>query len=206
MLRVNQPGSHISSTFNVRYSTDLFIMKNFLLSFIVLLICTSSDAQMFHGVPISGSLQLCMANFQKKGFVFVKFNPHGVTMSGNVYNLPVELYIVATPRSKTVCKVSLYFPKRKSWSILLDEYVQMKKQLILKYGAPDLQMETFHHPYKLGDGLETTALQAEKCEYCTIWLNKINTNAIVEISEFLQIYLAFENKSNMELSAKEEAE
>ena len=114
--------------------------------------------------------------------------------------------LVATPQSKTVCKVSLYFPKRKSWSILLDEYVQMKKQLILKYGAPDLQMETFHHPYKLGDGFETTALQAEKCEYCSIWMNKINTNVIVEISEFLQIYLAFENKPNMELRAKEETE
>ena len=37
-------------------------------------------------------------------------------------------------------------------------------------------------------------------------LHKINTNVIVEISEFLQIYLGFENKSNMELSAKEETE
>lgn len=178
-------------------------MKALLLSMTVLLSASSLHAQTLIGVAISGRLQTCMAGFEKQGFRYVKDNPHGVTMSGKMYDRPVELYIVVTPRSKTVCKVSLYFPKRQSWSALMNEYEQLRHQLTKALGTPDQQEATFQLPFKSGDGRELEALRSEKCSYSTIWLNKGNTHAILEISEFLQVYMAVENRENMELWERE---
>jgi len=174
-----------------------------ILSLAILLTSCSANAQAFMGVPITGRLQDCMAGFQQQGFTYVKDNPHGVTMSGRMNDHPVELYIVVTPRSKTVCKVSLYFPKRKSWSALMIEYEQLRLQLTKALGTPDQQEASFQLPFKAGDGRELAALRSEKCSYTTIWLNRGNTHAILEISEFLQVYMALENMNNMDFWERE---
>ena len=179
-------------------------MKQFILSLVLLFSVSFVNSQVFNGVHIGGTLQSCISNFKQKGFTFVKYDTYGATMSGTVSNKQVELYIVATPKSKTVCKVAIYFPRRNSWSKLYSEYSEMKDMLITKYGDPNYNEEKFIQPYELGDGFETTAIKMEKCEYTTIWLERANTNIIVEISEFLQTYLAYENKKNMDLKNRED--
>lgn len=179
-------------------------MKQFFLSLIFLFSVAFAKAQVFNGVSISGNLQTCVSNFKQKGFTFVKYNPYGATMSGMVSNKQVELYIVVTPKSKTVCKVAVYFPKRNNWSNLYTEYSDMKDLLTAKYGDPDLNVEKFLYPYELGDGFETTAISTEKCDYTTIWLDRGNTNIVVEITQYLQTLIAYENKKNMDLKEREE--
>ena len=78
-----------------------------------------------------------------------------------------------------------------------------RRQLTKALGTPDQQEATFQLPFKAGDGRELEALRSEKCSYSTIWLNKGNTHAILEISEFLQVYMAVENRENMELWERE---
>ena len=78
-----------------------------------------------------------------------------------------------------------------------------RRQLTKALGTPDQQEATFQLPFKPGDGRELEALRSEKCSYSTIWLNKGNTHAILEISEFLQVYMAVENRENMELWERE---
>lgn len=180
------------------------IMKQFLFTLTFLFSVSFVNSQVFNGVPISGNLQTCITKFKQKGFTFVKYNPHGASMSGMVSNKQVELYIVVTPKSKTVCKVAVYFPKRNTWSNLYSEYSDMRDLLTTKYGDPDLNIEKFNYPYELGDGFETTAIAMEKCDYTTIWLDRGNTNIVVEISQFLQTYIAYENKKNMDLRELEE--
>lgn len=179
-------------------------MKQFILSLVFLFLTSFVNSQVFNGVPIKGNLQTCIANFKQKGFTFIKYNEYGATMSGVVANKQVELYIIMTPKSKVVCKLSMYFSKQQGWSSLYSEYSKVKEMLTLKYGEPDYISEEFITPYKLGDGYETTALEIEKCNYNSIWLYKDNTNIVVEISKYLQIYLSYENEDNMKIKKIEE--
>lgn len=179
-------------------------MKQFILSLVFLFLTSFVNSQVFNGVPIKGNLQTCIANFKQKGFTFIKYNEYGATMSGVVANKQVELYIMVTPKSKMVCRVLIYFSKQISWARLYSQYSEVKEMLTLKYGEPDYNVETFITPYQLGDGYETNAVELEKCNYNSIWLNRNNTNILVEISEYLQIYLSYENNENMGIKKIEE--
>jgi len=179
-------------------------MKKFILFVMVFFSVNFVNSQVFNNVHIGGKLDSCISNFKKKGFTFVKYNNFGATMSGLVTNKQVEMYLIVTPKSKVVCKLSIYFPKQQSWSSLYSEYNKVKEMLTLKYGEPDQTTEEFISPYKLDDGYETTAIQVEKCNYNSIWLYKNNTNIIVEISKYLEIYLSYENETNMKIKKVEE--
>lgn len=170
---------------------------------IILLTTAAAHGQSLQGVPIAGSLQTCMAGFEKQGFTYVKKNPLGVTMSGKMFDRPVELYIVVTPKTRTVCKVAVYFPKRTDRTILENKYQYLKKILIKALGTPDLQEEKFLDPYKPGTSRESEALTASTDAYSSFWMGKGNTNTILEISEFSQVYMAVENKRNMEWRERE---
>lgn len=60
----------------------------------------------------------------------------------------VELTVLASPRTKTVCKVIVYFPEKTSWNDLKEDYFAKKRFYRSKYLLTD-EFEFFYHLTKM---------------------------------------------------------
>lgn len=178
-------------------------MKNYIL-FIFLLIANFTMAQSFNGVAISGSSSNAIAQFKAKGFRVTDASMQGATiMKGNIGIEPVEIFIFETPKTKQVFKISIYFQEEKTWPSIKKTYTRYLETLSNKYGQPDYTYASFTNPYYEGDGYEMSAVELEKCDYSSVWLNKDNTNISVEISKYKQVKIIYENVINIALYKKE---
>lgn len=176
------------------------------LPFIALLLTFyfSSFSQSFDGVAISGTLNAAIAKYKAKGYKFIKFHDSEIAiMTGFISNKRCEVYLTATPKTKTFCKISIYFPKLNDWEDLKSDYTNIRQVLINKYGEPDSNHEFFKDPYDEGDGYEMSAVDLDKCVYTAIWLYKNNMSIQVRISEFRQVNIIYESDKGMELRNKE---
>lgn len=174
--------------------------KNTLLG--LLLINVAVQCQTFDGVSISGHLNKCVQAFQAKGYKLVTYNDVGAIMKGVINHENVELYVIKTPITAQVWKVSIYFPKRTSWSQLTSDYKEYTDIITNKYGSRSKEYKFFESPYEDGDGYELIALKVGKATYSTYWLLD-DVNIAVKISEYAQVTLAYENVKNVELNDRE---
>lgn len=173
-------------------------MKKLKLLLFVLLFVGTVKAQYFDGVLIDNSIVSVISKFKEKGYT-VKTTKSNVTiMSGTLMGKEIELYIFCTPISKITSKISVYLPKKYSWYEIKNEYREMKALLNEKYGTPDNEYEFFKSPYYEGDGYELSAIANDKGYYSTFWFNRNNTSIAVEITEYNQVRIAYENDKNME--------
>jgi len=177
-------------------------MKKLLLA-IAIGLTSLSYGQTFNGVYIGGSLDKAINSFKAKGYSITKFNDYGVEMKGKLGFDQVELYIFVTPKSKQVFKVVAYLPEHESWTSLKGQYNRYKEALINKYGGSDDGTEEFESPYYEGDGYELNAFTLGKATYNTLWLRRENLNLAIEISQFKQVKLTYENQQNIELKRNE---
>lgn len=72
-----------------------------------------------------------------------------------------EIYVLATPKTKTVYRVFVMVPSDGSWSEIKGKYNTLKKNLAAKYGTP-ISDEYFDKTYKEGDGHELYAIREKK--------------------------------------------
>lgn len=172
-----------------------------LLSFI--LISYTSKSQQFNGVPIKGSITSVIEQFKSKGYKLRKYTEIGAIMDGTILSQPIELFIVYTPKSKQVFKLTIYLKEHNTWNELYNQYSNTVKTLTDKYGTSDYKTESFDSPYELNDGYEMTAVQNQKCKYNNLWLYKNNTHILVEITEFKQVSVVYENATLSNLKDKE---
>jgi hypothetical protein len=163
----------------------------------------NSYSQQFNGVPIKGSINSVIEQFKSKGYKLRKFTELGAIMDGQILSQPIELFIVYTPKSKQVFKITVYLKEHNTWSSLYNHYENTVNTFIDKYGISDYKTEKFDYPYELGDGHEITAVQMEKCKYNHLWLDKNNTHIMVEITEFKQVRISYENAILSQLKDKE---
>jgi len=173
-------------------------MKKFILSFLMVTLTMFANAQQFNGVSVSGSFTSVIEKFKAKGFKIKVLEEYGAIMTGQLQYRPVELFIMATPKSKMVFKFAVYLKKQNTWDGLLDEYREYVQIMTNKLGEPDGDQEEFEFPYELGDGYEMTAVDVEKCKYSTVWFNKSNINIMVQISEYRQVKIVYENALMLE--------
>lgn len=180
-------------------------MKN-LLILLVLLFSQTIYSQSFDGVPISGDLQTAVTRFKAKGYTVLRYLDQGVQLKGKVANRNFELFIIVTPKTKKIFKMTLYLTEASSWTELRSTYFSMLETLTNKYGEPDDSETKFITPYYLGDGYELQAVALEKTDYHAYWFRRDNLTVGVEISKFKQVKVIYENVLMIEIKNKEQAE
>lgn len=184
-------------------------MKKVLFLLIGFVITLSSFAQEsqhleFKGIPLDGKLSDFVSKLSNEGFAFKEYaRDYVAVMEGNFAGNYATIYILATPKSKTVWKVTVNYNKKESWSSLKSDYSDMKGLYTKKYGDPETHYEFFSKPYYEGDGYELQALRKEKCHYISFYKLSLGA-ATVEISQFCHIQISYEDKINYELKKKEE--
>ena len=181
-------------------------MRKIILSLLLFVSTTITFAQSLDGVSISGDLETAVSKFKQKGYTFYKYITHGAIMKGVMNYQEVELFIYLTPKSKKIFKMVLYFPTENTWRSLSDSYDHLLGVLKNKYGTPDNSYSYFTTPYYLGDGYELQAVEAEKCGYSAYWFKRSNLTLAIDISQFKQVRISYENDTLVELKDKEEAE
>jgi hypothetical protein len=179
-------------------------MKNLVVIISVFFI-SSLNAQTFDGVFIGGDFQTCVNQFKAKGYREVNKFDLGIKLTKNQNNREIDLYVVRTPKSSKAYKVSVYLPKKTSWSSLLQEFSDTFEILVEKYGEQKALKTEFESPYYFGDGYELQAVRLEKCQYYALWETQ-NTTILLEISKFEQINIQYENDALTELKKREQAE
>jgi hypothetical protein len=178
------------------------IMKT--LSILFLFLSNFLYAQEFMGVKVGGNETAFINAFKAKGFTLdAKKHPTVNTMKGVINGQPVDLYVLATPKTHLVWKISIFYPEQASWSSLKYDYNKMLSILTEKYGEPSNKFDFFSSPYYEGDGYEMTAVAIEKCTYASFWDNPMVS---LQISKYKQVKISYENKENSALDDKEKGE
>lgn len=179
-------------------------MKKLALLFVAMLMSATFFAQEhldFRGVPIDGHIDNFVSKMEGLGYTLDNKSDKSAKMSGQFTGRNVELWIFYTRKTHTVWKVVMYFDES-SWSSLKSDYFEYKKLYTQKYGKPSSSYEFFSKPYYEGDGYELQALKKEKCHYLSIY--KLETGSIsIQISEFEQLKLAYEDGINADLMTEE---
>ena len=78
------------------------------------------------GLPISGSAEFFIPRLEEKGFVKVDTFESSTKFIGKFANEIVNLTLLASPRTNTVCKVIVYFPEKNSWAELQSDYLKRR--------------------------------------------------------------------------------
>lgn len=178
-------------------------MKKIIFLALSCIFLTAATAQTFDGVEVRGSLSTVVSKFKSKGYILKTSTELYAVMDGFVGSKSVEVYINVTPITKVVCKINVYLPKRESWRALKNDYIDFVTLFKEKHGDWTNTYNYFDDPYYDGDGYEMSAVELEKSNFMTIWLDKGNANYGVEITKFKQVMLVYENASNMEIMENE---
>lgn len=153
------------------------------------------------GIPIAGSAEFFIPRLEEKGFVKVGEFESSIKFIGKFANEIVDLTLLASPRTNTVCKVIVYFPQKESWQELQEDYFKKKKLYRSKYLLTD-DFEFFSSPYENGDGYELRAVVNEKCNYCSFF-KEIGGHIGVEICPQKCVKVTYEDDINIKVGQQE---
>lgn len=173
-------------------------MKKLLLA-ICLLSSVTSRSQEVMGIKVDGLRTEVINKFKAKGFKIIGTpDLKALTMEGVISGQKYEVIIVNTPTSKKVWKIAVYLPKQTDWYDIKSTYTKFYNMLVEKYGEPNSSYTGFSSPYYEGDGYEMTGVGVGKCNYSAFW-----DFVYIEISQFKQVSLSYENAINSELNILE---
>lgn len=162
----------------------------------------SNEHMTFKGIPIDGTLSSFVQKIETEGFSLDEAKDNIAIMNGIFAGENAELFIVSSPKTNTVWKVSVFFPKKTSWYSLKSDYKKYVAAMTEKYGNPSEHFEFFSNPYYEGDGYELQALRHDKCHYISFYETD-NGNIAVEINSNERINICYEDKNNVLINRRE---
>jgi hypothetical protein len=173
-------------------------MKKHIFSLVAMLVfALTIQAQTFSGLTIGGSLATFNQNMITKGYLLNKrVAPHIYYYTGKIATENVEVFVFATPTTKQVAKVSVFYPKNTTFESINNKFDQKKDVLTSKYGSPDKCHNYFESPYELGDGYEENAIQLEKYVNSCFWHINDNFDMSLSVTKYMQVEIIFENIAN----------
>ena len=173
----------------------------FLVSLTLLLSVTSSGfSQEFDGVKIDGPKSSFIKAMLAKGYIVKSDKGEWVKLTGNSSHAALDLFAFFSPATKLTWKLVVYLPEQTSWYDLKSQYTQYLDLLISKNGEPSNNYGFFSNPYAEGDGNEMTAVSLKKCTYTASWTNP---EIRVEISDYKQVTVKYENPANSAMDTRE---
>ena len=179
-------------------------MKRCLLFLMLMLVITNIRAIghiKFMGIELDGTFEDFKDSIEAKGFKYMSSYESLHKFYGKFANEIVTLEILASPKSKTVFKVIVYFPEKEEWSNLKNDYFEKKEMYKSKYPM-DRDYEFFSSPYEDGDGYEMRAVARDKCRYVSFFFATGGYIAI-EIDKSAKIKVVYEDRENIKIGEKE---
>jgi len=182
-------------------TTKFFLIATF---YLFISCCYSQEHLMFKNIPLNGNIDIFASELIKEGFEIKEKNENAILMSGTYVNRLCDIIVFATKKTKSVWRVNIYLPKDTIWNSIKNDYFELKKQFITKYGKGK-SYEFFSKPYKEGDGYEMLAVLLENCHYATYWKTQRGMISL-NISTFKKISIKYEDNTNSALDEKETSE
>lgn len=155
----------------------------------------------FMGIEVNGNYKSFKDSLKSKGFSYVSSFETLHKFRGKFANEIVVLNVLASPKTNTVIKVIVYFPKKNKWNDLKKDYFSKKELYNTKYPI-DRDYEFFSSPYEDGDGYEMRAVSKGACNYVSFFL-AIGGYITVEIDKQAQIKVVYEDRDNIKIGKKE---
>jgi hypothetical protein len=195
-------------------------MKKWIFSFVIVVanflsaqsVAPVTGVPQFMGIPIEGDAMVFINKLKTKGFKVKKYDAIVTTMTGVFLgNVTNDVLIVHTPKSKIVWKVVVFMQEKIGWSSLKSEYLTLLSKLNNKYGEPSTSYFSFMSPYEEGDGYEMNAVTLEKTNIVAWWNLTYQDGAesgtiMLEMTQWKQNKISWENSVNAALKEKEQAE
>jgi hypothetical protein len=178
-------------------------MKKTIITIAFAIIALFVKAQTFNGVEVGGQLNTAYQQFLAKGYKLYKVYDHAYSLTGSFLGTDIELFIYGTAKTNKFYKAVVYLPKHDSYYDLRKQYDNYVELLVGKYGKPDNQYDNFLSPYILGDGYEMQAIEKDKTNISTFWLELSGANYYIEISKFKQVKIVYENDANGKIHSRE---
>lgn len=173
----------------------------FLISFFYCHAQQPSEHLKFMGRPIAGSSELFISFLEEKGFVKTGEFENSYSFMGKFANEIVNLTLLASPKTNTVCKVIVYFPEYQSWSDLKSDYFKKKNLYKSKYLITD-EFEFFSSPYDEGDGYEMRAIAQDKCKFVSFYKD-FGGHITVEVCPKFCVKVVYEDDYNIKVAKSE---
>ena len=163
----------------------------------------------FKGVPINGKLTDMVTKLEKAGFYdSYKADECHYALRGTFTGESCDIFITATPKTKTVCSVMVsYKQEYNSWSTLKSKYIDLRDAFKAKYGEPISDNKSFKYPYTEGDGHEITAIAVGKCDYSCVFKSEDKGYVVLYIGKGgsgANILLLYSDNINSKLQDQED--
>ena len=124
----------------------------------------------FKGIPINGNLNSFVTKLKQKGFSVVHSENGTSMLSGDFAAVKGCTVIVSEHESGVVNRVAVMFPDKENWSMLYNEYSNLKDMLTQKYGEPASVEEVFQKQYfELDDNDKMHEVRMDRCRYICDW-------------------------------------
>ncbi len=163
--------------------------------------CKAQEHISFMGIPINGTSEIFLKQLKEKGFTQISQFESSYKLYGKFANEIVEISVLASPRTNTVCKVIVYFSDKDNWKDLRKDYFAKKNLYRNKYLLTD-EYEFFSSPYDDGDGYEMIAVKREKCNFCSFYSTE-GGHIYIEICDKLCVKVNYEDDINMKVAKSE---
>jgi len=144
-------------------------MKNKLLYLLFLIATSILFAQdkrhlTFKGVPINGSLKSFVTELQKTGLKYVSTLDGNAQFEGEFAGYS-NCTVYAISKNDLVFKVGVLFPDQDSWTLLSNNYFNIKRLLTEKYGDPIIVKEEFENSYANDNNSKMNQVKFDNCRY-----------------------------------------
>lgn len=160
----------------------------------------------FKGVPIDGTLNDFVAKLKKSGLTYISTSD-GIAQFKGEFSGYKDCTIYALSQKDLVYRVGVIFPDQSTWSGLSDNYFNLKRLLIEKYGEfTAIVKEEFQSRYVDDDNSKMHEVKMGRCKYS---LTTGTTEGVIELSiknigvSHCFVQLIYEDKINGELKQKQ---
>lgn len=120
----------------------------------------------FKGVPIDGTLKEFVSRMKRKGFKSVGFDNGTAVLEGDFAAYKeCTIYVSTLDNKDLVSRITVVFPDQNTWEYLHGDYVNLKKLLTEKYGAPSSVSEKFQDRYISNDTDRMHSVKMDRCKY-----------------------------------------
>lgn len=117
----------------------------------------------FKGIEIDGTAQEFAKNLTAKGFKTVGIENGNAMLTGTFTGQDVIVVAYSTPNTKKVYRIGVIYQGGSQWSLIYNQYSNLKEMLIKKYGEPTDFVEEVTESYLKGSELH--ALHMDKLNY-----------------------------------------
>lgn len=130
-----------------------------------------SEHLTFKGVPIDGTLAEYTEKMQEKGFEYL-YSDNGITiLQGDFAGYKnCQIGVSTLDNMDLVSTIAVIFQSYESWSLLHNNYTNLKEMLSQKYGKPAIVVEEFQSSYPpRDDRAKMHEVVMDRCKYYSIF-------------------------------------